>query len=80
MYRGRLRLRIDWAVAYSWKKIYLFCFFYFVFEGNFQVQASAKAIKRRVFCGTGLGGFYVEGLTHGVAYFQNFTVSHWTSH
>ena len=28
---GSLPLRIDWAVAYSWQIIYLFCFFCFVF-------------------------------------------------
>ena len=26
------------------------------------------------FCVAGLGGFYLEGLIHGGAYFQNFTV------
>ena len=34
--------------------------FYFVFEGNFRVQAP--------------GGLYLESLIHGVAYFRNFTV------
>ena len=28
-----------------------------------------------VFCVTILGGLYLEGLTHGGAYFRNFTVS-----
>jgi len=28
----------------------------------------------RVFCVTGLGGLYLEGLIHGGAYFRNFTV------
>ena len=27
-----------------------------------------------VFCVTSLGGLYLEGLMHGEAYFQNFTV------
>ena len=27
------------GLAYSWKEIYRFALFYFVFEGNFQVQA-----------------------------------------
>ena len=39
--------------------------FYFVFEGNF---------PSRVFCVTGLGGLYLEGLIHGGVYFWNFTV------
>ena len=33
-----------------------------------------EAIQRRVFCVTGLGGLYLEGLIHGGAYFRNFTV------
>ena len=44
---GSLRLKIDWAIAYSWKEIYRFCLFYFVFEGNFQVQAPVGAYTRR---------------------------------
>ena len=44
----------------------MFALFYFVFEGNFQVQA-----PRRVFCVTILGGLYLEGLIHGGAYFRN---------
>ena len=28
------------------------------------------------FCVTSLGGFYLEGLIHGVADFRNFTVFH----
>ena len=56
-----------------------FSSFYFVFEGNFQVQAPGGlifrgAIQQRVFCVTGLGGLYLEGLIHGGAYFQNFMV------
>ena len=30
-------------------------------------------IERRVFCVTGLGDLYLEGLMHGWAYFWNFT-------
>ena len=36
--------------------------FYFVFEGNFQVEAG------------GGGGVYLGGLIHGGAYFRNFTL------
>ena len=38
--------------------------FYFVFEGNFQVEAG----------GGGGGGVYLVGLIHGGAYFRNFTL------
>ena len=34
-----LRLKIDWASLIIWKEIYRFSLFYFVFEGDFQVQA-----------------------------------------
>ena len=47
----------------------------------FQVQAPGGLIfgganQRRVFCVTGLGGLFLEGLIHGGAYFRNFTVFH----
>ena len=53
--------------------------FYFVFEGNFQVQPPGglylegdltEGFLRFVF-----GGLCLEGLIHGGAYFQNFMVS-----
>ena len=65
---------------YSWKEIYRFSLFYFVFEGNFQKYNPpggvifGGAIKERVFCVTGLGGLYLEGLVYAGAYFRNFTV------
>ena len=73
-----MRFKIDWASSIG-RKFSLFALFYFVFEGNFQVQAPGGlifggAIKRRVFCVTNLGGLYLEGLIHGGAYFRNFTV------
>ena len=45
----------------------------------FQAQAPGElifrgAIKRTVFCVTGLGGLYLERHIHGGAYFRNFTV------
>jgi len=44
--------------------------FYFVFDGNFQLQALGGltiggAISWQVFCVTSLGGLYLEGLIHG---------------
>ena len=58
----------------------LLCFTLYL-RAIFQVQAPGGlifggAIQRTVFCVTGLGGLYLEGLIHGGAYFQNFTVFH----
>ena len=58
-----------------------FSLFYFVFEGNFQAQAPQGAYIWRgnliegFFCVMSLGGLHLEGLIHGGAYFQNFTVA-----
>ena len=37
--KGNLCLKIDWANLIVGKKLTVFGLFYFVFEGNFQVQA-----------------------------------------
>ena len=47
---GNLRLKIDWA-SLTVGRITVFALFYFVFEGNFQVQAP--------------GGLYLEGRFNG---------------
>ena len=60
-----LHFKIDWASLIVGIKFTVFALFYFVFEGNFQVQ---------VFCITGLEGLYLEGLMRGGAYFRNFMV------
>ena len=39
---GNLRLKIDWATLIVGRKFTVFALFYFVFEGNFQVQASLE--------------------------------------
>ena len=58
----------------------VFTFLNFEFEDNILPSTSPQglvfggAIYRRVFCVTSLGGLYLEGLMHGEAYFQNFTV------
>ena len=57
---GNLRFKIDWASLTVGSKFTVFALFYFVFEGNFQIQAP--------------GGLYLEGLIHGGAYLRNFTV------
>ena len=59
-------------------KFTVFALLYFVF-GGYLVQAPGGLIfggvmQRRGFCVTSLGGLYLEGLTHGGAYFRNFTV------
>ena len=74
-----MRFKIDWASLINRRKFTVFALFYFVFEGNFQLQAPGGliiggAILQRVFCVTSLGGLYLEGLIHGGAYFRNFTV------
>ena len=45
---GNLRLKIDWASLIVGRKCTFFAFFYFVFEGNCQVQAPGG----RIFGGT----------------------------
>ena len=56
---GNLRLKIDWATLIVGRKFTVFGLFYFVFEGNFQVQAPP-------------GGLYLEGLIHGRGLFSEF--------
>ena len=41
---GTLRLQIDWASLIVGSKFTVFALFYFVFEGNFQVQAPGEVI------------------------------------
>ena len=77
---GNLRFKIDWAGLIVGRKFTVFALFYFVFEGNLQVQAPGGlifggAIKRRaVFALRVLGGLYLEGLVHGGAFFWTLTV------
>ena len=56
-----MRFKIDWASLIVGSKFTVFALFYFVFEGNFPSTSPP-------------GGLYLEGLTHGGAYFRNFTV------
>ena len=39
MYRGKFVFKDQLGQSYSWKELYRFSLFYFVSEGNFQVQA-----------------------------------------
>ena len=62
------------GLAYSWREFAVFALFYFVFEGNFEVQAPMGlkfrgAISRKVFCVTSLGGLYLEGLIFGILWY-----------
>ena len=51
---GNLHFKIDWASLIVGRKCTVFALFYFVFEGNFQVQAPG-----------GGGGLYLEGQFNG---------------
>ena len=71
-----MRFKVDWASLIGGRKLTVFALFYFVFEGNFQVQVPGGltfggVIQRRVFCVTsffffGGGGLYIEGLILGI--------------
>ena len=67
------------GLACSGKEIYHFCFVLLCIRGQIPSTSPRGAYIRRgdlmeVFCVTILGGLYLEGLTHGGAYFRNFTV------
>ena len=63
-----MRFKIDWASLIVGRKFIVFALFYFVFEGNFQVQGSQVAYIRRgdvtegFFCVTSLGAYIWRGL------------------
>ena len=72
-----MRFQIDWASLIVGGKFTVFALFYFVFEGNFPSASPRgayiwKGDLTEGFCVTGLGGFYLEGLIRGGAYFRNF--------
>ena len=75
IYRGNLRFKIDWASLTVGRKFAVFALFYFVFEGNFQVQVPGGGLYLE---GRFNGGFFCVmssgGLIHGGAYFRNFKV------
>ena len=71
---GNLHFKIDWASLIVGRKFTIFALFYFVFEGNFQVQAPGGlifggAISQGVFCIMSLGGLYMEGLIFGILWY-----------
>ena len=69
-----MRFEIDWNSLIVGSKLTVFASFYFVFEGNFQVQAPRGLISNfgggqingGFFCITSLGGLYLEGLIFGL--------------
>ena len=70
---GNLRFKINWASLIVGTKFTVFALFYFVFEGNFQVQAPRAGLYLE---GRFNGGFCVMslgGLIFGGVYFRNFT-------
>jgi len=70
-----VRFKIDWASLIVGRKFTVFALFYFVFEGNFQVQAPRGAYIRRGDLTEGFLRYRFRGLIFRGAYFQNFTVS-----
>ena len=61
IYRGKFVFQIDWASLLGGRKFAVFALFYFVFEGNFQVQAPEGAYIWR--------GLYMEGLIFGILWY-----------
>ena len=74
MYRGKFAFqnRLGWLVA--GRKFTVFALFYFVFEGNFQVQAPQWAYIQRGDVTAGFLRYEFGGLIFGGVYFRNFTV------
>ena len=71
-----MRFKIDWACLIVGGKFTVFALFYFVFEGNFQVQTPGGAYIWRGDLTEGLLRYEFRRLIfiHGGAYFRNFTV------
>ena len=69
-----MRFKIDWASLIVGSKFTVFALFYFVFEGNFQVQAPRGAFIWRGDLTEGFLRYRSGGLIFGGAYFRNFTV------
>ena len=71
---GNLRFEIDGASLIVARKFTVFALFYFVFEGNFQVEAPRGAYIWGSDLTKGSLRYEFGGLIHGGAYFRNFTV------
>ena len=70
---GNLRFKIDWASLIVRRKFTFFALFYFVFEGNCQVQVPRGAYIWRGDLTEGFLRYELGGFVGG-AYFRNFTV------
>ena len=71
-----LRFKIDWASLTVATKLTVFALFYFVLEGNFQVQSPRGG--EYIWTGDLTESFLryeFGGLIFGGAYFRNFTVN-----
>ena len=68
--------KIDCASLIVQRRFTVFALFYFVFEGNFQVQAPRGAYIWRGDLTEGFLRYEFGGLIHGGAYFRNFMVFH----
>ena len=69
-----MRFKVDCASLLVGRKFTVFASFYFVFEGNFQVQAPGAAYIWRGDLAEGFLRYEFGGLIFGGAYFRNFTV------
>ena len=74
MYGGKFGFQNRLGQPYSWKEIYRFSLFYFVFGGNFQVQAPGGAYIWRGDLTEGFLRYEFGRLIFGGVYFRNFTV------
>ena len=74
MYGGKAAFKNRLSQPYCWQKIYRFSLFYFVFEGNFQVQAPWGAYIWRGDLTEDFLRYEFGGLIFGGAYFWNLTV------
>ena len=65
---GNLSFKIDWANLVNGRKFTVFSLFYFVFEGNFRVQAPRGAYIWRGDLTEGFLRYEFGGLIFGGAY------------
>ena len=75
MYGGKFAFKNRLGWLSSWKEIYRFSLFYFVFDGNFQLQAPRGTYIWRGDLTEGFLRYEFGGLIFGGAYFRNFTVT-----
>ena len=67
-----MRFKIYWASLIVGSKFTVFALFYFVFEGNFQVQAPGGAYFNGGFFALQVwAGLYMEGLIFGILLYCN---------